>query len=216
MLGRIARLILDAVAPLRCAACDSVSDGPLCRECVLELSAMPIPTPRRMRQRIAFAGFEFEEPVRAALHRGKYGGDRGALKALGALTSTRLEVDVTGLHVSAPDAVVAVPLGPRRRQQRGYNQSDVIARVLADARRVPVVDGLHRVRDTAPQSARAEGERRTNVAGAFAWKGMPVAGAHFWLVDDVLTTGATVDAAATALEAAGAARIEVVVVAMVP
>ena len=64
-------------------------------------------------------------------------------------------------------------------------------------------------------SARAEDERRTNVAGAFAWKGMPVERAQLWLVDDVLTTGATVEAAATALEGAGASRIDVVVVAVV-
>jgi ComF family protein len=216
MLARAARLLLDAVAPLRCAACDSVSDAPLCTVCVEALTAIPAPAPRPMRHGTAFAGFEFEGRVRSALHRGKYGGDRGALEALGAWTAARLEQQGARSRPSVPDAVVAVPLGPRRRRQRGYNQSELIARVLADARRLPLLGGLHRVRDTAPQSARAVEERRTNVAGAFAWKGISMERAQLWLVDDVLTTGATVEAAASALEAAGASRIDVVVVAMVP
>jgi len=119
-------------------------------------------------------------------------------------------------RLTPPDGVVAVPLGARRRRQRGYNQSEVIARVLADAWRVPLLSGLHRVRDTAPQSARAEDERRSNVAGAFAWQGMAVEAARLWLVDDVLTTGATAEAGVSALDAAGASRVDVVVVAMVP
>jgi ComF family protein len=180
------------------------------------MRSMPIPIPRRMRHGAAFAGFEFEEPVRAALHRGKYGGDRGALEALGALTSSRLEAGSRMWRLAAPDGVVAVPLGARRRRQRGYNQSEVIARVLADAWRVPLLDGLHRVRETAPQSARAEDRRRTNVAGAFAWQGMSVDAARLWLVDDVLTTGATAEAAIGVLGAAGASRVDAVVVAMVP
>jgi ComF family protein len=216
MLARAARLLLDAVAPLRCAACDAVCDGSLCPPCVDRLNALPVPTPRRMRHGTAFAGFEFEERVRSALHRGKYGGDRGALVALGSLTADRLDELAARPPLSVPDAVVAVPLGARRRRQRGYNQSELIAQVIADARRSPLLGGLRRIRDTAPQSARAEDARRTNVAGAFAWQGMAIERAHLWLVDDVLTTGATLEAAATALEAAGATRIDVVVVAVVP
>jgi ComF family protein len=216
VLARAARLLLDAVAPLRCAACDAVCDGPLCARCIDALNALPVPTPRRMRRGIAFAGFEFEERVRSALHRGKYGGNRSALEALAALTTDRLDEHTARSRLSVPDAVVAVPLGARRRRQRGYNQSELIARVIADARQLPLVGGLRRVRDTAPQSARAEEARRINVAGAFAWQGMAIERAHLWLVDDVLTTGATLEAAATALEAVGASCVDVVVVAMVP
>jgi len=216
VLDRVVRLLLDAVAPLRCAACDAVSEEPICPGCIAATTSMPVPSPRRLRHGVAFAAFEFEEPVRAVLHRGKYGGDRRALTALGTLTSSRLEAQAARVRLSSPDAVVAVPLGPGRRQQRGYNQSEVVARVLAGAMRVPLVGGLHRVRDTAPQSARAGDARRANVAGAFAWHGMALRMAQIWLVDDVLTTGATLEAAAAALEGAGASRIDAVVVAMVP
>jgi ComF family protein len=175
------------------------------------MTALPIPSRRRMRHGSAHAGFAFVEPVRAALHRGKYGGDRRVLIELATMTAMRLD----GPRLFTPDAVVAVPLGARRRKQRGYNQADVLASVIADARDVPVLDQLTRTRDTRPQSARDEATRRSNVAGAFAWTGGDLAGAYLWVVDDVLTTGATAEAAASVLARAGAALIDVVVVAAV-
>lgn len=164
-----------------------------------------------MRRGTAFAAFEFTEPVRAALHRGKYGGDRQVLVELAAITSRRL----SGPGLFTPDAIVAVPLGPRRRRQRGYNQSAVLAGVIAEARDVVVLDDLARIRDTPPQSARDEATRRGNVAGAFAWTGGTLDGAYVWLVDDVLTTGATVEAGAAVLDREGASLVDVVVVAAV-
>jgi ComF family protein len=212
MLAALARLFLDAVAPRRCAGCDAVSDPPICAHCAAGMSAMPIPAVRRMRHGSAFAGFEFVEPIRAALHRGKYAGDREVLRELAALTSSRLQ----GPRLFTPDAVVAVPLGPRRSRQRGYNQAEIVAAVIADGRDVLVLDDLARIRDTPPQSARDEATRRDNVAGAFAWTGSALDGAYLWLVDDVLTTGATVEAAASVLSEAGASLVDVVVVAVVP
>jgi predicted amidophosphoribosyltransferase len=133
------------------------------------------------------------------------------LNELAAMTAKRLG----GPRLFTPDAVVAIPLGERRRRQRGYNQSDVIASVIAEARDVPVLDQLTRIRETHPQSARDEAARRSNVAGAFAWSGGDLAGAYLWVIDDVLTTGATAEAAATVLTQSGAALIDIVVVAAV-
>jgi ComF family protein len=211
VLATLARLFLDAVAPKRCAGCDAVSDQSICADCGATMSAMPVPPVRRMSHGSGFAAFEFVEPVRAALHRGKYGGDRQALFELAAMTSRRL----AGPRLFTPDGVVAVPLGPRRRRQRGYNQAELIAEAIAEARDVPVLDDLVRTRDTPPQSARDEVTRRDNVAGAFDWTGVDIAGAYVWLVDDVLTTGATAEAAATVLARAGASLVDVVVVAAV-
>src|SRR5579863_6942127 len=118
MLAALARLLLDAVAPRRRAGCEAVCDASICPKCSAVLTAMPVPSVRRMATGSAFAGFEFVEPVRAALHRGKYGGDREVLRELAAVTSSRLG----GPRLFTPDAVVAVPLGARRRRQRGYNQ----------------------------------------------------------------------------------------------
>ncbi len=211
MLTALARLLLDAVAPRRCAGCDAVSDESICADCGATMSAMPVPPVRRLRHGSGFAAFEFVEPVRASLHRGKYRGDRQALAALAAMTSRRL----AGPRLFTPDAIVAVPLGLRRRHQRGYNQSELIATAVAEERDVPILDDLVRIRDTPPQSARDEATRRDNVAGAFAWTGGDLAGAYVWLVDDVLTTGATVEAGAAVLARAGASLVDVVVVAAV-
>ncbi len=175
------------------------------------MEALPIPPVRRMRHGSGFAAFEFIEPVRAALHRGKYGGDREALIELAALTSSRLR----GPRLFSPDAVVAVPLGARRRRQRGYNQAELIAEILAEDRDVPMLGDLARIRETPPQSARDETTRRGNVAGAFAWTGNDLGGAYLWLVDDVLTTGATVAGSSAVLAVAGASLVDVVVVAAV-
>jgi ComF family protein len=213
VLADLARLLLDTVAPRRCAGCDAISQHSICPECGDELEGMFVPKARPVGHGTAFAGFEFEELVRAILHRGKYGGDRAALRAIARVTAERLETARTA--PPTPDAIVAVPLGPRRRRQRGYNQSDVVARVLSDCR-APVLEGLRRVRETKPQSVCDEQGRRRNVAGAFAWIGPPLDGVRLWLVDDVLTTGATVEAAGASLRAAGASQVDVVVVAVVP
>jgi len=102
--------------------------------------------------------------------------------------------------------LVPVPLSTRRRRERGYNQSAVLARNLASAWDLPLLDGvLFRTRDTGSQTVLKPSTRRRNVASAFSATTSPVGGftAGAILIDDVLTTGATLVAAAKALGAAG-------------
>ena len=108
--------------------------------------------------------------------------------------------------------LVPLPLAGRRLRQRGYNQSDTVATALASQWKLPVVDAiLRRVRDTPSQTALDPAARRANVAGAFSAKSAPTdvdaaaseTAPAVILVDDVLTTGATLAAAATALAVAG-------------
>ncbi len=113
-----------------------------------------------------------------------------------------------------PDCIVPVPLHPRRLAWRGFNQSLELARGLGRALGRPVTpSGLVRIRDTTPQSSLPGAMRRENIQGAFAADPVRVAGRRVLLVDDVMTTGATVETAARALRRAGAARVDVVVVA---
>jgi ComF family protein len=131
-------------------------------------------------------------------------------QALGAAMARALAEQARAL---APTRVTWVPLGSARLRERGYNQARALA--VHFAREVgwpPAATLLRRVRDTEAQSATGAGERWANVAGAFAAL-EPLTGERVALIDDVMTTGATVSAAAEALRRAGAREVTVVVAA---
>jgi ComF family protein len=112
--------------------------------------------------------------------------------------------------------VVAVPLHAQRERQRGFNQADLLAGRLKDRLALREPPGrLVRIRATAPQVGNDRLHRWRNVQDAFAWRGAPLAGRPLMLVDDVATTGATLEACATALKAAGAGPVVGVTVARV-
>lgn len=117
------------------------------------------------------------------------------------------------------DAIVPVPLHPLRLLRRRYNQAAEIARPLAALSGTSYLpDALVRRRATATQGGKSGSGRRRNVAGAFdvpARRRDQVAGLRILLIDDVLTTGATAEGCARALKAAGAARVDLAVVARV-
>jgi len=107
------------------------------------------------------------------------------------------------------DLLVAVPLYVRRQRLRGYNQSTLLARELSRLCGLPLAErGLARRRNTPPQARSAEAEsRKRNVADAFIADRRWVEGKRILLIDDVMTTGATLDACARALRQAGAASV---------
>ena len=114
------------------------------------------------------------------------------------------------------DLVIAVPLSFERESERGFNQSREIARVYARLADLPLgEDALWRVRHTPPQQALARDARQRNVRGAFGAKAS-LGGRRVVVVDDVMTTGSTLDEIARVLKAAGAARVENLVVARTP
>ena len=119
-----------------------------------------------------------------------------------------------------PDVLCPVPLGPRRLVERGYTQALVVARPLAAAMGVALAPQLLlRTRETAPQSGAAPGERRTNIRGAFgvnAGADAAVRARHVGVVDDVMSSGHTLDEVATVLKDAGAVRITNIVFARTP
>ena len=121
--------------------------------------------------------------------------------------------------IEGADAIVPVPLHPLRLLRRRYNQAAEIARPLAALSGTPYLpDALVRRRATATQGGKSGSGRRRNVAGAFdvpARRRGQVAGLRILLIDDVLTTGATAEGCARALKAAGAARVDLAVVARV-
>jgi len=103
------------------------------------------------------------------------------------------------------DVIVPVPLYPDRQRERGYNQAALLAHRLGRAAGLPVrPNALRRVRATAAQMSLNASDRKANVAGAFQCEDAAVRGAAVLLIDDVCTTGATLDACAVALMSAGA------------
>jgi len=136
-----------------------------------------------------------------------------AMKYRGVFAYADFLADALSQSIShAPDIVVPLPLAPARQRERGFNQAAEIARRVASHLRVPLVAALARVRDTPAQAALPWRERGRNVRGAFA--ALPaIQGKGVAIVDDVLTTGATLRAAARAAAAGGACSIDVWVVA---
>ena len=122
-----------------------------------------------------------------------------------------------GRSILGPDKKIApIPLYPAALARRRFNQSGLLAGALSNLTALPVrYDLIRRRRATAPQKDLSASARRRNVAGAFEADKTQVAGAHIVLIDDVLTTGATISAAARALKRAGAASVEALVVARV-
>jgi ComF family protein len=223
-LRAVARALLELVYPPRCAACAApVRAEPFCATCADAVDPVPpgcgrcgLPGPDDpcggcRAAPPAFdgvrAGGLFGGPLADAIHAFKYGGRPALARPLGAWLATRVALPPGAL-------VVSVPLGRRRRIERGYDQAallaDALARAAGGVRRGR--GAIRRTRETPPQVGRSRADRAANVAGAFAAE-PTVQGRDVVIVDDVVTTGATAGAASEALRQAGARSILVVALA---
>jgi len=154
----------------------------------------------------------YEGPLRKLIHLFKYSG----MKPLGKRLADFLCRALPDEEVEGFDAVVPMPLHWRRRWRRGFNQSKILARLVAKNRCVSMLDAVKRVRATAVQAGLTNSNRRKNVAGAFrVFNKTQVAGKRILLIDDVMTTGATAAACASALKRAGAASVTLLTLARV-
>jgi ComF family protein len=225
---------LDLVFPPLCPVCDGMLGAgrrdPLCGACWEGFERIAPPwcrccgaplgieglcgacRGRRPRFAYARAAVLYGDLVREAIHAFKFGGRRGLANPLGDLLAG---LGLSALPGAAPDALVPVPLHPRRARERGYDQALLLARRLERAWGVPVVaDALQRAVPTQPQTDLAAAARRRNVRDAFAVRRPELIGdRHIVLVDDVLTTGATAGECARSLYRAGAAAVGVLTVA---
>jgi len=192
---------LDFLFPPRCAGCKT-RGTPLCPTC-----AAAVERYFGLQTGGVVAALVFTGATRACIHALKYDGQRRYAPILAALASPALA------YLPPPDALVPVPLAPRRARSRGFNQSALIADALAAPLGWQVEPHwLVRVRETPPQMGLDRAARRGNMVGAFA-ADAAVWGRHICVVDDVLTTGATLDACKAALWAMGAASVRAFVVA---
>lgn len=200
LLTKAAMVALDLVFPPYCVYCERVGSL-LCARCLS--SVAPGPERALPGVDVVWVRTTFEGAVRAAIHALKYEHQTRLASPLGGLLCQALKTTQWPV-----DVVTAVPLHDSRLRARGYNQSALLGQVVAqqqgwvfDARAVT------RVRETASQVGLTARERRDNVTGAFVADPGTVREKRVLVIDDVLTTGATMCACADALRAAGAEAV---------
>jgi ComF family protein len=218
-LGRPVTALLDLALPPVCAGCGAEGE-PLCGVCRPELDlrlTLPAGTPLGLAEgppdpliRLEWCA-PFAGTVRRALHALKYAGERRLAQPLGEAMAARWVSSGGG-----GDLLVPVPVHASRRRERGYDQAELIAQAAGRQLRMPALAAVERTRATMAQYRLDRRHRAANVATAFATRRgfeARVAGRHVVLVDDVVTTGATLAATANALLAAGAASVAAITVA---
>ena len=235
------RALLDLALPRACGACghllDEGDDGVICGRCWSRLSVLPSPRCARCGHPLRGVGDcswcallpPFVRAVRsvcwagagsgsAIVHALKYRGWHAAAEPMAArMARLAWPDDVTSERV----ALVPVPLAAARERERGFNQSACLARALGRYWKIPTwTSCIVRIRTTTSQTRLTPGERRSNVSSAFrvspSVSREALRGAHLVLVDDVVTTAATVVECAAALHAGGARIVSVVTFARAP
>jgi ComF family protein len=217
--------ILERLFVESCPACGASSAGGFCGVCAAAFArvanpcatcGLARPVAHCPRAQMAWdvdgivAPLSYGPPLDHYIHALKYRRARSLGRALALLVAPALR-DAGGI-----DALVAVPLHRSRLVERGYNQAQEIARPLARELRVPLLErGIARRAAAAPQTGQGARERRAHVGRAFR-VARGLAGSRIAIVDDVVTTGATANALAAEIKAAGAARCIVLAVARTP
>ncbi|MCX7934625.1 MAG: phosphoribosyltransferase family protein [Planctomycetota bacterium] len=229
-LAALGEIALQILYPPRCAGCEAslfgLAPAPLCADCAARVqllddracvfcnapagayAALGADCERCRHRDLAFtraaAVAVYAPPVREVIHAFKFKGLTAAGETMAAMMAERCRAARFPRQI---DAVVPVPLHRQRLRERGYNQAEILARGVA--RRLPAplrLDILIRSRYTPAQALLPHIQRLGNPGGAFAARASFV-GATLLLVDDVMTTGATLSACARALRAAGARRV---------
>ena len=156
--------------------------------------------------------FRYEEPVSKLIRRLKYDGEKYLADEL----ADRMKV-VFLRSIGYADGVVFVPAEARRKRDRGYNQSQLLAVALSEKIGIPVLDGaVEKIKSTTSQVGLSVKERKENLKGSFAVKNKGlIKGKRILVVDDVMTTGSTLEAMAERLKSAGASEVIALTVASV-
>lgn len=223
-LNQWASMFLDALFPRRCPVCGKIPEtNRICPSCLNKLSFVTSPTCKKCGKEIAEETIEYcldcarhphsfsygisllnyNEAAARSMAAVKYKNKREYLDFYAEEAVRRCGRQLLAMQV---DALVPVPVHPKRRRARGFNQAEVLAEKLGEALSLPVWrNRLVRSRNTEPQKDLTPAERLKNLEQAFT--AAPVTGKKLLLVDDIYTTGSTIEACSRALKKAGAEKI---------
>ncbi len=204
---------IDWIFPPHCLGC-GLEGEIICSECYASIKRVPVNVcpycnayvstsghcPNCANRRPSYAQFRafafYGGVIREAIHHLKYQNDIGVARVLAEYLMKVIQTQNWQI-----DLVVPVPLSKNKQEKRGYNQAERLARPVAEALKKPIsTEGLHRIRENASQVDLDINSRRENVKGVFEADPAIVKGKRILLIDDVFTTGATLESASRALK----------------
>lgn len=217
------QFLLDLLFPPSCISCKTVNSW-LCQNCLSRISFITTPVCKRCGtpftgdaqvckqckknplqdiDGIRSASYFENSPIRAAIHFLKYRNHKAVASVLATILA-----DAYRSYQIAADIIVPVPLHSSRLTERGYNQSELLAKAVSNILRLSVnTITLQRVRQTKSQMTLGITERHQNMTDAFACRNLDLSGQKVLLIDDVCTTGSTLNACANALKKSGVASV---------
>ena len=221
-------LLLDLIYPRRCPVCDNVLSfrgGLICKSCAHELETVNEPSCRKCGRRLfmdtaeycrdclsvshtfdrCISAFMYNDAMQRAIFRFKYG-NRKEYAHFFVQSMARIGGrEVKALH---PEALIPVPLHKKRLSERGFNQAELLAKGLSKELGIPVITGLlERKKNTAPQKMLSREARRKNLKKAFQLSSCDVKLKRVIVIDDIYTTGSTLDEIAFLLKGAGVQEV---------
>lgn len=205
---------LDWLLPQNCFLCEADCNQPICLNCLSCLPSQkstffPVEkiTAKEISQVISSfqAIFSYTYPVDVLIQAAKFNNNLTILSVLGQLMAESLVI-----KPPVPEVLIPVPLHPRRLRQRGYNQSLELAKSISQITKIPFAyEACQRIRNTPPQVLLSSKERLVNLKDAFKVNRLESHWRHVAIIDDVITTGATVKELAMVLRQAGIQRVDV-------
>ena len=214
--------LFSLLFPRICASCGTslfASEEVLCRRCIQRLPATSFELLSENPVSQLFWGrckidnatsayfYKKGERVQQLLHELKYRGNTNLGCLMGSLLGQHL---LKPPYYQSIDYIIPVPLHPKKQQQRGYNQSEFIAKGIAEQMEIPVdTDSLKRIVYTNTQTRKGRYDRWKNVSGIFKVFNANIVGKHVLIVDDVVTTGSTIEACVNALNEIPGVKVSV-------
>lgn len=205
---KLMEYILQILYPPKCVLCREIlekNETDLCRRCRTTASRW-LPNRKNLRFVDDYtAVWYYEDHVRESLLRYKFSNARSYAGAYGRMVAMQVEKELP----EEIDLVTWVPIGPRRKRKRGYDQCELLAQAVGEELELPVGKLLHKPKDNKVQSSLTDASsRRANVLGVYTLANAnAVKDRNILLLDDIITTGATVSEAARMLQSAGAKNV---------